>query len=137
MIASSRDCDDALLSKGLNLLGQQLLLQVAVAQLAPVSTAPAPNGAVSGEGDAVVVSCRYGDDAPPSQCLDLLGQQLVLLVAVAQLAVVSIAPAPDSAGGGGGGGEQTSRENIFSKRNICNAGKRNPRPHLRHLSRNW
>ena len=47
--------------------------------------------------------CRHGDDALASQALDLLGQPLlVLLVAVAQLGVASIAPAPDSAVGGEG-----------------------------------
>ena len=48
--------------------------------------APGEDGAVSGEGDAVRASQQRSDDAPASKGLDLLGQQLVLLVAVAQLA---------------------------------------------------
>ena len=86
VVLSSRHGDDALPSEGLDLLGQQLALRVAVAQLAIVSTAPAPDGAVGGEGDAVRVSSRHSDDALPSKGLDLLGQQLALRVAVAQLA---------------------------------------------------
>ena len=73
-----------------------------MAQLAKVSTAPAPDGAVGGEGEAVEASRRDSDDALPSQALDLLRQQLVLLVAVAQLAKGSLAPAPDGAVGGEG-----------------------------------
>ena len=52
---SSRRSEDTLVSKGLDLLRKQLLLQVAVAQLARVSKAPAPEGAVGGEGEAVEV----------------------------------------------------------------------------------
>ena len=55
-------------------LRQQLPLVVAVAQLAIARTAPAPDGAVGGEGDAVAVCCRHSDDAPVSQGLDLLRQ---------------------------------------------------------------
>ena len=84
MSPSSRRSDDALPSKGLDLLGQQLVLLVAVAQLAQLSPAPAPDSAVGGEGEAVVVSCQHSDDALASKGLDLLGQQLALLVAVAQ-----------------------------------------------------
>ena len=69
--ASSRHGDDALARKGIDLLGQQLVVPVAVAQLACCSIAPAPGGAIGGEGEAVVAS-RYGDDALPSQGLDLL-----------------------------------------------------------------
>jgi len=93
---SSRHSDDALVSQGLNLLGQQLALLVAVAQAALPSTAPAPDAAVSGDGEAVTISSRDSDDALASKGLELLGQQLVLLVAVAT------APAPDGAVGGGG-----------------------------------
>eukprot|EP00312_Isochrysidales_sp_CCMP1244_P031206 CAMPEP_0202802434 /NCGR_PEP_ID=MMETSP1388-20130828/102636_1 /ASSEMBLY_ACC=CAM_ASM_000864 /TAXON_ID=37098 /ORGANISM="Isochrysis sp, Strain CCMP1244" /LENGTH=209 /DNA_ID=CAMNT_0049472425 /DNA_START=165 /DNA_END=793 /DNA_ORIENTATION=- len=78
VVASSRHSEDALASKGLDFLGQQLVLRVAVAQLACASPAPAPEAAVGGEGEAVVGSPRHNDDAPPSQRLDLLGQQLVL-----------------------------------------------------------
>ena len=58
MPLSSRHGDDALVSKGLDLLGQQLVLLVAVAQLATGSTAPAPD-AVGGEGEAVGGSSRH------------------------------------------------------------------------------
>jgi len=97
--ASSRHGDDALASKGLDLLWQQLVLLVAVAQLAKVSTTPAPDAAVGGEGEAVVCSSRHSDDALVSKGLDLLGLPLGLLVAVAQLARGAIAPAPDGAVG--------------------------------------
>ena len=66
------------------------------------SIAPAPDTAISGEGEAVAGSSRHGDDALASQGLDLLGQQLVLLVAVAQLAKDSTAPAPEGAVSGEG-----------------------------------
>jgi len=99
---SGRHSDDALASKGLDLLRQEPVLLVAVAQLAKVSTAPAPDGAVGGEGEAVPPCSRHSDDALVSQGLDLRRQQLVLLLPVAQLAVESIAPAPDSAVGGDG-----------------------------------
>ena len=46
-------------------------------------------------------SRRHSDDAP-RQSLDLLGQQLAKVVAVAQPAPNSIAEAPDSAVGGEG-----------------------------------
>ena len=68
---SRRDSDDALASQGLDLLGQQLPLRVAVAQLAKESTAPAPDSAVGGEGEAVVLSRRDSDDALVSKGLDL------------------------------------------------------------------
>ena len=84
------------LAKRRPLLGQQLALLVAVAQHAKGSTAPAPEGAVGGDGEAVTISSRDSDDALASKGLELLGQQLVLLVAVAT------APAPDGAVGGGG-----------------------------------
>ena len=100
---SSRHSDDALVSKASTFLGSSWRLLVAVAQLAKVPPiAPAPDGAVGGEGEAVAASSRHSDDALPSQGLDLLGQQLVLLVAVAQPAMASIAPAPDGAVGGEG-----------------------------------
>ena len=44
-------------------------------------------------------SSRHGNDALPNQSLDLLRLQLVLLISVAQLAMVSVA---DSAVGGAG-----------------------------------
>ena len=50
----------------------------------------------------MVASRRHSNDAPTRKGLALLRQLLVLLVAVAQLAAVSIAPAPDRAGGGEG-----------------------------------
>ena len=61
---SSRDGDDALASKRLDLLGLPLILLVAVAQPAKESTAPAPDSsaapapdaAAGGEGEAVVAS---------------------------------------------------------------------------------
>ena len=94
MVASRRHGDDALVNKGLNLLGQRLELLVAVAKLAKGSIAPAPDGAVGGEGEAVDTSSRHSDDALPSKGLDLLRQQLVLLLAVAQLTCGSKAPVP-------------------------------------------
>ena len=45
--------------------------------------APGKDGAIGGDGDAVV-SSGHSDDAPGSKGLDLLWQQLPLLVAVAQ-----------------------------------------------------
>ena len=101
-MVAGRDSDDAPPSQGLGLLGQQLVLLVAVAQPAIGSIAPAPDSSAGSDGEAVVVSSRHSDDALPSQGLDLLGQQLVLPVAVAQLARVAIAPAPDGAVGGDG-----------------------------------
>jgi len=56
VFASCRHGDDALASKGLDLLGQELLLLVAVAQLAMPSPSPAPYAAVGGEGEAVEAS---------------------------------------------------------------------------------
>ena len=88
MEAASRH-GNALTGKGLDLLGQQLDLLVAVAQLAFASTAPAPDGAVGSEGEAVVIPCRHSDDVLASKGLDLLRQRLALRVAVAQLAEVS------------------------------------------------
>ena len=64
--------------------------------------APGKDGAVGGDGDAVAASSRHSDDAPPSQRLHLLRQQLGLPVAVAQPAITSKAPAPDGAVGGDG-----------------------------------
>ena len=87
VVVSSRHSDDALVSKGFDLLGQQLVLSVAVAQLAEATVAPAPDTAVGGEGEAVTSSRRDRDDAPPSQGLDLLRQQLQLQLAVAQMAI--------------------------------------------------
>ena len=84
VVLSNRHSDDALASKGLDLLGQQLALLVAVAQAAPLSPAPAPDGTVGSDGEAVNPSSRDSDDAPASKGLDLLGQQLVLLITVAQ-----------------------------------------------------
>ena len=48
----------------------------------------------------MLASSRDSDDALASEGLDLLWQQLALLVAVAQLAKASHAPAPDRAVGG-------------------------------------
>ena len=93
---SSRHSDDTLASNGHDLLGQQLALLVAVAQLASPSPAPAPDSSVGGEGEAVVRSSRHSYDALGSKGLDLRRLQLGLLVAVAQAAVASKAPAPDS-----------------------------------------
>ena len=64
---SSRHSDDALASKGLDLLRQQLVLRVALAQLAKAPKAPTPEGAVGGEGEAVVASRRHSDDALAGQ----------------------------------------------------------------------
>jgi len=50
-----------------------LLLPVAVAQLAVVSIAPAPDSAVGGDGEAVRPPSRHSDDALASKGLDLLG----------------------------------------------------------------
>jgi len=94
----SRHSDNALASQRLDLLRLPLvLLPVAVAQRAPASFAPAPDGAVGGDGEAVVASRRRSDDALASKGLDLLGQQLALQVAVAQMARASFTPAPDGA----------------------------------------
>ena len=73
-----------------------------MAQLAHASAAPAPDSSVGGEGEAVKTSSRHSDDALASKGLDLLGQRLALLVAVAQPTAVSMAPAPDGAVGGEG-----------------------------------
>ena len=100
--ASYRHGDDAPTRKGLNLLRQQLVLLVAVAQPATPSNAPAPDGTTGGGGEAVPESSRHSDDALASNGLDLLGQQLALLVAVAQLAETSTASATESAVGGEG-----------------------------------
>ena len=70
-----------------------------MAQLAKASQAPAPDGAVGGEGEVVRAS-RDSDNAHASQGLDYPRQQLALLVAVAEIAHTSIAPAPDAAAGG-------------------------------------
>ena len=86
VVSSSQHSDDALPSQSLDLLGQQLTLLIAVAQAEKHSIAPAPEGAVGGGGEAVSEYRRHSDDALASKCLDLLGQQLVLLVAVAQQA---------------------------------------------------
>ena len=95
------DTARTLASQGLDLLGQQLVL-VAVAQLTPTSIAPAPDGSAGGEGEVVAASSQHSDHAPLHHGLDLLGQQLGLPVAVAQLAPASIAPAPNSTVGGEG-----------------------------------
>ena len=101
MQTSSRHSDDTPPSQCLDLLRQQLLLLVAVAQLAVASIAPAPDGSVGGDGEAVRESRRDRDDALISQGLDLPGQQLpLILVAVAQPAIASPAPAPGAAVGG-------------------------------------
>ena len=97
MLDSSRHSEDSPASQGLHLLRQQLLVRVAVAQPAIASTAPAPDGAVGGDGKNVEVPSRHSDDALACQRLDLFRQQLVLLVAVAQLAIASIASAPNGA----------------------------------------
>ena len=85
------------------------MLRVAVAQPARVAIAPAPEGAVGGEGQAVEGSSRHSDDALANKGLDLLRQLLALLVAVAQPALASIAPAPDGAVGGEGEAVKVSR----------------------------
>ena len=61
-----------LASKGIDLLRQHLVLRAAVAQPAIGSMAPAPNGSVGGEGEAVVQPSRHSDDALISKGLDLL-----------------------------------------------------------------
>ena len=81
---SCRHSDDALASKGLDLLGQQLVLPV------------------GGQGDAVTPARRHGDDALSSNGLDLRWLPLVLLVTVAQLAKDSRTPAPHRSVGGEG-----------------------------------
>ena len=58
-------------------------------------------------------SSRHHDDTLPLKGLDLLRQKLVLLVAVAQLARGSIAPAPESAVGGEGKAVHTSRQHSY------------------------
>ena len=63
MVLSRRHSDDALISKGLDLLWPQLVLLVAVAQPAQGSHAPAPNGAAAGDGEAVVCSSRHAHGA--------------------------------------------------------------------------
>ena len=78
------------------------MLPVAVAQPAIGSKAPAPDSSVGGDGEAVPTSRRHSDDALASKGLDLLRQQLVLLVAVAQPARASKAPAPERAVNGEG-----------------------------------
>ena len=64
-----RGCADwrAIDWKGLDLLRQELVLLVAVAQLARVAHAPSPNGAVGGEGEAVVLSNRHAHGALAAQ----------------------------------------------------------------------
>ena len=69
---SPADTTTTLAREGLDLLWQQLALLVAVAQPAKESTAPAPGGAVGGDGEAVAASSRHSDDALPSEGLDLL-----------------------------------------------------------------
>ena len=64
--------------------------------------APGKDGVVGGEGKVVGCSSRHSDDSLVSKCLDLLRQQLVLPVAVAQPATGSTAPAPDGSVGGEG-----------------------------------
>ena len=76
----------------------RLDLHWAVPKAAASALAPSKDGAVSGEGDAVVCSSWHSDDALASQGLELLGQLLVPLRAtVAQLAILAIAPPPDGA----------------------------------------
>ena len=67
VVCSCRHGDDPLPSEGLDLLRQQLTLLVAVAQPAKGANAPAPDAAVGGEGEAVVVSSRHSEDALASQ----------------------------------------------------------------------
>ena len=55
-----------------------------MAELASASTAPAPDGSIGGNGEGVDVSSRHSDNRLADKGLDLLGQLLVLLVAVAQ-----------------------------------------------------
>ena len=74
MHGCSRHSEDAPTRQRLELLGQQLFLLVAVAQIAKGSPAPAPDGTVGGEGEAVLTSRRDSDDALTSKGLDLLGQ---------------------------------------------------------------
>ena len=62
MGSSSRHSDDALASEGLDLLGQRLVLPVAVAQLASASTAPAPGGAVFTWGKGETGCLGHGED---------------------------------------------------------------------------
>ena len=80
MVCSSRHGDDALASEGLDLLGQQLVLLVTVAQHAAASKAPAPDGSVGGEGEVVVCSSRHGDEQNqllPKKIEALAGQRAV------------------------------------------------------------
>ena len=73
MRPASRHSDNVLPRERLDLLRQQLVLLVAVAQLAKASPAPAPDGAVGGEGEAMVSSSRHGDDALARQRLTCFG----------------------------------------------------------------
>ena len=92
---SSRHSDDALASKGLDLLGQELGLLVAVAQAAKACIAPALESAVGGEGEAVAY--RHSNDMLPFEGLDLAGPRSVSLSSVAEAAVLSRAPCEDDA----------------------------------------
>ena len=82
--------------QGLDLLGKQSVRNaIPVAEAAVHAAAPGEDGAVGGDSEAVFGSRRNGDDALPCQGFDLLGLWMALTVAVAQLAEVATAAAPD------------------------------------------
>jgi len=110
-----------------------------VPQLVTASEAPAPKGAVGGDGKVMDGTCRHSDDALASQGLDLLRQELVHVSTVAQhadlvstfwelveppmaqLAIASIAPAPEGAVGGGGeavGGSSRHSDDALASRTV-------------------
>ena len=89
LLPAGRHAADALL-QGLHPLGQELVLLVAVAEPAAVAVAPRVEGASVGDGQAVRPTGCHAADAL-LQGLHQLGQALLLVVAVAELAVGAVA----------------------------------------------